>query len=390
MAQPATPPASIPAGSEVLKIQVATAVEILKAAGIKHPSLENGTTQVADGSRQDRDETLPSYFHLTRLFLSFLSSTYQATPFFWDQAVATCLERLFPTETCPDRLEKLHRRLMKICSLLLHVRALVQTGDNRLRLAVTLPPQVGADEEATVPDSKRLGEEGMASAFNKVRSLDLSNSVQPTKRQKCSKEGECEPSRGEGEAAEGLDSGTDPIAMKASGKSNGTTGDRASRNICFLCAKLVQELKRGGPQTREQLATATGFARQRVCTVLSVYKAIGLIQDSKTKRGSIEWSEEQEKLLLNLPTHTATVLQLRSETKVLREKEAELVGRLLLQLRGGNHNHNHSNHSNNSNSNGNGSVLFPPQRAVLGLGAEPDAQQSRFQSVGVRKELSVG
>jgi hypothetical protein len=378
-AQNATPPASTSAGSEVLKIQVATAVEILKAAGIKHPSLENGTS-VADGARQDRHETLHSYFHLTRLFLSFLSSTYQATPFFWDQAVATCLERLFPTETCPDRLEKLHRRLMKICSLLLHVRALVQTGDNRLRLALP-PPQAGADEEATAPDSKRLGEEGMASAFSKVRSLDLSNSVQPTKRQKCSKEGDCEPSRGEGEPAEGLDSVTDPMTMKVSGKGNGTTGDRASRNICFLCAKLVQELKRGGPQTREQLATATGFARQRVCTVLSVYKAIGLIQDSKTKRGSIEWSEEQEKLLLNLPTHTATVLQLRSETKVLREKEAELVGRLLLQLRG-----NHHNLSNN----GNGSVLFPPQRAILGLGAEPDAQQSRFQSVGVRKELSVG
>ena len=38
-----------------------------------------------------------------------------------------------------------------------------------------------------------------------------------------------------------------------------------------------------GPLTRDELATKTEFARQRVCTVLSVYKAIGIVKDSETK-----------------------------------------------------------------------------------------------------------
>eukprot|EP01102_Stenamoeba_stenopodia_P004248 TRINITY_DN14579_c0_g1_i1.p1 TRINITY_DN14579_c0_g1~~TRINITY_DN14579_c0_g1_i1.p1 ORF type:complete len:301 (-),score=51.19 TRINITY_DN14579_c0_g1_i1:63-848(-) len=111
--------------------------------------------------------------------------------------------------------------------------------------------------------------------------------------------------------------------------SSSSSCDRASRNICFLCAKLVQELKKG-PQTRDQLATATGFARQRVCTVLSVYKAIGLIHDSK-KRGAIEWNQLQEKLLPNLSSHITKVIEMRKENRSLRQKESELVKQLLLK-----------------------------------------------------------
>jgi len=59
-------------------------------------------------------------------------------------------------------------------------------------------------------------------------------------------------------------------------------GDRASRSISSLCYKIINELKTK-PQSRDELANSTKFARQRVCTVLSVFKAIGLIKESKKK-----------------------------------------------------------------------------------------------------------
>ena len=68
-------------------------------------------------------------------------------------------------------------------------------------------------------------------------------------------------------------------------KSDQIPSDRSARNIAYLCAKIAEELRKR-PQTRDELSLSTGFARQRICTVISVFKAIGLVnvKDSNTRR----------------------------------------------------------------------------------------------------------
>jgi len=109
------------------------------------------------------------------------------------------------------------------------------------------------------------------------------------------------------------------------------SSDRSSRNIAFLCARIAEELKKKGPQTRDELSATTGFARQRICTVISVFKAIGLvnIRDSNTRRSEIEWNEHQAKILPNVSTHVNKLLNLRTQYKELREKEQDLVKKIL-------------------------------------------------------------
>jgi hypothetical protein len=70
-------------------------------------------------------------------------------------------------------------------------------------------------------------------------------------------------------------------------KSDQIPSDRSARNIAYLCAKIAEELRKR-PQTRDELSLSTGFARQRICTVISVFKAIGLVnvKDSNTRRVS--------------------------------------------------------------------------------------------------------
>eukprot|EP01116_Phalansterium_solitarium_P009498 TRINITY_DN2366_c0_g1_i2.p1 TRINITY_DN2366_c0_g1~~TRINITY_DN2366_c0_g1_i2.p1 ORF type:complete len:186 (+),score=10.62 TRINITY_DN2366_c0_g1_i2:64-621(+) len=65
-------------------------------------------------------------------------------------------------------------------------------------------------------------------------------------------------------------------------------GSRDDRNFSFLCWNVAEQLKQGGPQTRDELSDRTGFSRQRVCTVISVFKAIGLVSvrenDTKSRK----------------------------------------------------------------------------------------------------------
>jgi len=109
------------------------------------------------------------------------------------------------------------------------------------------------------------------------------------------------------------------------------SGDRSSRNIAFLCARIAEELKKKGPQTRDELSSTTGFARQRICTVISVFKSIGLvnIRDSNTRRSEIEWNDQQAKLLPSVGQYVSKILHLRSENKELKAREQDLVRKLL-------------------------------------------------------------
>jgi len=112
-------------------------------------------------------------------------------------------------------------------------------------------------------------------------------------------------------------------------KSDQIPSDRSARNIAYLCAKIAEELRKR-PQTRDELSLSTGFARQRICTVISVFKAIGLVnvKDSNTRRSEIEWNEQQSKLLPNITAYVHRMLELKQRNRELKEKEEMLVQKL--------------------------------------------------------------
>ncbi|KAJ4458022.1 hypothetical protein PAPYR_6280 [Paratrimastix pyriformis] len=115
---------------------------------------------------------------------------------------------------------------------------------------------------------------------------------------------------------------------------------RSSRNIALLCQSLVKVLSEG-PQTRDALASITGFARQRVCTVLSVYKALGLIRESQRRiinahpgggtrpnwkqGGAIEWNEPQVRMLQHICFYQRKLIEIRRQRRILRAEEARFL-----------------------------------------------------------------
>ncbi len=62
---------------------------------------------------------------------------------------------------------------------------------------------------------------------------------------------------------------------------------RGARKTAQLCHEIKCQLQ-AGAKTRDELAVMTGFARQRVCTIVTVYRAIGLIVPAEQK-SKLEW-----------------------------------------------------------------------------------------------------
>ncbi|KAL0224645.1 hypothetical protein RCL1_002557 [Eukaryota sp. TZLM3-RCL] len=120
-------------------------------------------------------------------------------------------------------------------------------------------------------------------------------------------------------------------ADKTDSKSQ-TGKKRSTRNISLLCLQLASELQRPdvSPQnkTRDALATATGFARQRLCTVVSVYKAIGLITENRSRKGVLEWNTAQAKVLPELLKHVHRYDELKKTLSHLHGREKELAVQL--------------------------------------------------------------
>jgi len=99
----------------------------------------------------------------------------------------------------------------------------------------------------------------------------------------------------------------------------------STRSVSTLCYNLIRALKEKGPLTRDTLAKETGFARQRVCTVLCVYKAIGLIKECPSKASAVMWNDAQAKKLRNISSHVSELLQLRREREQLESLEKKLL-----------------------------------------------------------------
>lgn len=112
-----------------------------------------------------------------------------------------------------------------------------------------------------------------------------------------------------------------------SGTPSGTP--RASRTISELCRLIREELTVNGPLTRDELAKRTEFSRQRICTVLSVYKAIGLINEAPERKIglqiSVKWNSKQELVLQNLPEALARLSEAQMILNSLDAEEAALA-----------------------------------------------------------------
>ncbi|KAL0223340.1 hypothetical protein P9112_002730 [Eukaryota sp. TZLM1-RC] len=114
---------------------------------------------------------------------------------------------------------------------------------------------------------------------------------------------------------------------KASGRK------RSTRNISLLCLQLSSELQRSdtpdAEKTRDALAIATGFARQRICTVVSVYKAIGLITENRLRKGILEWNVRQSKMLPEAKKHIRHYFDTKRLHQYMCRREALLARKLV-------------------------------------------------------------
>ncbi|KAJ3442135.1 hypothetical protein M0812_11865 [Anaeramoeba flamelloides] len=104
----------------------------------------------------------------------------------------------------------------------------------------------------------------------------------------------------------------------------GFNNSRSERTIGLLCF-TTNKILLNEPQTREDLVKLTHFSRQRICTILAIYKCLNLIID-KSKHYPVIWNYKQSQIFTNLNILTKDILQIIS----LKE---QLVKRLLLILK---------------------------------------------------------
>ncbi|KAL0235028.1 hypothetical protein GEMRC1_001610 [Eukaryota sp. GEM-RC1] len=120
-------------------------------------------------------------------------------------------------------------------------------------------------------------------------------------------------------------------------KSSSTGRKRSTRNISLLCLQLSSELQRkdatADNKTRDALALATGFARQRICTVVSVYKAIGLITENKLRKGVLEWNQQQSVVMPHLPKYIEHYRETRKLLHYVKNKEIDLIRKMITYSR---------------------------------------------------------
>ncbi|KAJ6235998.1 hypothetical protein M0813_28273 [Anaeramoeba flamelloides] len=133
------------------------------------------------------------------------------------------------------------------------------------------------------------------------------------------------------------------------------SAQRKSKTISMLSVLVLNEL-RNGVISRDLISKNTGFARQRICTVLSVFKALGIVKETGTRRtlrvvlnknklGNISSLFEQTKAIVSLREKKTQLLQktqkllndldsvhANKKTVLNREKQKSLFNQIHLQL----------------------------------------------------------
>ncbi|KAJ3445661.1 hypothetical protein M0812_11548 [Anaeramoeba flamelloides] len=113
---------------------------------------------------------------------------------------------------------------------------------------------------------------------------------------------------------------------KSMGFASTNENSRSNRTIGVLGFKLMKLLKEK-PYTREALSNLTEFSKQRVCTVLAIYKLLNLVTvDSQTNLYS--WNEEQACVIPEIKKYFDTLVAARNSRRLLAQKVLMLTERL--------------------------------------------------------------
>ncbi|KAJ3439159.1 hypothetical protein M0812_15181 [Anaeramoeba flamelloides] len=98
---------------------------------------------------------------------------------------------------------------------------------------------------------------------------------------------------------------------------------RKQKTIGLLSLKMCKMLQKE-PLTREKMETKTGFIKQRICTVLSVYKMVNLIEDDKVT-SHLFWNSSQAQILFDLKKYLLFIIKLRNFKRKLCQRVSRLV-----------------------------------------------------------------
>ncbi|KAJ6248854.1 hypothetical protein M0813_00007 [Anaeramoeba flamelloides] len=110
-------------------------------------------------------------------------------------------------------------------------------------------------------------------------------------------------------------------------KDQNTRKDVEKRTISMLSLLTIQSLN-NGINTREKITQETGYARQRICTVLSIFKGLGIVQEKKKKNRVLKIDQKQNQSLLSIHDLSQKVLELRNKRRKLNAKMKNLVSQL--------------------------------------------------------------
>ncbi|KAJ3425800.1 hypothetical protein M0812_28246 [Anaeramoeba flamelloides] len=84
----------------------------------------------------------------------------------------------------------------------------------------------------------------------------------------------------------------------------------------------TKKLKR--PSTREELHKETGFIKQRISTVLSIYKAIDLVTEDNSTH-SIKWNSYQAKVITDSQKYIKHLIKLWNQKRLFAKKLLQVL-----------------------------------------------------------------
>ncbi|KAJ6242019.1 mansc domain containing protein [Anaeramoeba flamelloides] len=106
---------------------------------------------------------------------------------------------------------------------------------------------------------------------------------------------------------------------------------RLNKTISMLTYMSIYELK-NGVDSRETISVNSGFARQRICAALSVYKGLGLVVELKKRRGHLFLNRKLLNLLPDMKTANKKIIDHRKQRRSLILKGKKLFELLLQKI----------------------------------------------------------
>ncbi|KAJ3430254.1 hypothetical protein M0812_23256 [Anaeramoeba flamelloides] len=100
------------------------------------------------------------------------------------------------------------------------------------------------------------------------------------------------------------------------GKKNSLTNNLRTNSISMISVYALFQLRKG-EKTREKLTKSTGYSRQRICSVMSILKGLGIIKEISLKSREFEVKEKQITSLQNIKELNKRVLELRKKRRQL-------------------------------------------------------------------------